>query len=315
MRLPNPWGHSNKELMGMYRGASADGECPLVVDTSTPSCGNSRFGCWVCTLVDQDKSMAAMIQNDVEKDWMLPMLELRNELDFRSEEARARELARRDYRRITGKLTSYESQGEVQPVPGPYKQEAREYWLRRVLETQVFLRENAPKSMGEIELITKEELQEIRRIWVVEKHEIEDRVPVIYQEVTGQPYPGQKIDDHQVFDTEVLALLKESCPEDTDGLHYQMLRNLIDVERRYRTMTRRRGLFEEIENEIEKCFWDGREDAVDFLRAHAANKQEVADHIESLEVRLSGVVQEMSQGVKSSTEGLFASGEPEGLGL
>jgi DNA sulfur modification protein DndC len=301
--------------MGMYRGASADGECPLVVDTTTPSCGNSRFGCWVCTLVDQDKSMAAMIQNDVEKDWMLPMLELRNELDFRSEEARARELARRDYRRITGKLTSYESQGEVQPVPGPYKPEAREYWLRRVLETQVFLRENAPKSMGEIELITKEELQEIRRIWVVEKHEIEDRVPVIYQEVTGRPYPGQKIDDHQVFDTEVLALLKESCPEDTDGLHYQMLRNLIDVERRYRTMTRRRGLFEEIENEIEKCFWDGREDAVDFLRAHAANKQEVADHIESLEVRLSGVVQEMSQGVKSSTEGWFASGEPEGLGL
>jgi DNA sulfur modification protein DndC len=286
MRLPNPWGHSNKELMGMYRGASADGECPLVVDTTTPSCGNSRFGCWVCTLVDQDKSMAAMIQNDVEKDWMLPMLELRNELDFRSEEARARELARRDYRRITGKLTSYESQGEVQPVPGPYKPEAREYWLRRVLETQEFLRENAPESMGEIELITKEELQEIRRIWVVEKHEIEDRVPVIYQEVTGRPYPGQKIDDHQVFDTEVLALLRESCPEDPDGMHYEMLRNLIDVERRYRTMTRRRGLFEEIENEIEKCFWDGREDAVDFLRAHAANKQEVAEHIENLDVRM-----------------------------
>ena len=65
----------------MYQGASEGGECPLVVDTSTPSCGDSRFGCWVCTLVEKDKSMHAMIQNDAEKEWMLPLLELRNELD------------------------------------------------------------------------------------------------------------------------------------------------------------------------------------------------------------------------------------------
>lgn len=268
----------------MYRRASADGECPLVVDTSTPSCGNSRFGCWVCTLVDQDKSMAAMIQYDVEKDWMLPMLELRNELDFRTEEARARERERRDWRRITGKLTAYVSQGEVHPVPGPYTAEAREYWLRRVLETQEFLRENAPEGMRDIELVTREELQEIRRIWVVEKHEIEDRLPAVYREVTGRDYPGQKIDDHQVFDNEVLALLREACG--ADPLHYEMLRNLVDVERRYRTMTRRRGLFEEIEREIERCFWEGREDAVGFLRTHAAHRQDVDEQMESLDDRL-----------------------------
>ena len=62
MQVSNPWGHSNKDLMAMYRGATEDNECPVVVDTTTPSCGNSRFGCWVCTLVDQDKSMSAMIQ-------------------------------------------------------------------------------------------------------------------------------------------------------------------------------------------------------------------------------------------------------------
>ena len=72
VQYPNPWGHSNKDLLAMYSGASADGECPLVLDTSTPSCGNSRFGCWVCTMVSEDKSMAAMIQNDEEKAWMLP---------------------------------------------------------------------------------------------------------------------------------------------------------------------------------------------------------------------------------------------------
>jgi DNA sulfur modification protein DndC len=46
----NPWGYTNKNLLGMYQGATEDGECPLVVDTSTPSCGDSRFGCYVCTL-------------------------------------------------------------------------------------------------------------------------------------------------------------------------------------------------------------------------------------------------------------------------
>ena len=64
MQVENPWGYDNRMLLNMYRGASADNECPLVVDTSTPSCGDSRFGCWVCTMVEKDKSMSAMIQND-----------------------------------------------------------------------------------------------------------------------------------------------------------------------------------------------------------------------------------------------------------
>ncbi len=74
MQVKNPWGYNNKDLLTMYQGASSDGECPLVVDSSTPSCGDSRFGCWVCTLVERDKSMSAMIQNDAEKEWMMPLL-------------------------------------------------------------------------------------------------------------------------------------------------------------------------------------------------------------------------------------------------
>ena len=98
MQTDNPWGYDNKDLMAMYRGASADNECPLVVDTSTPSCGSSRFGCWTCTLVDKDKSMSAMIQNDEEKEWMLPLLELRNALDVADD----RHL--REFRRMSGKV-------------------------------------------------------------------------------------------------------------------------------------------------------------------------------------------------------------------
>ena len=119
MQVKNPWGHTNKSLLGMYQGASADGECPLVVDTSTPSCGNSRFGCWVCTVVDQDRSMEAMIKNDDEKLWMTPLLELRNDLGDVSKDT-----ARRDFRRMNGRVQLFHD-GVVR---GPYSRAAREYW-------------------------------------------------------------------------------------------------------------------------------------------------------------------------------------------
>ena len=277
MQVPNPWGHSNKELLGMYRGASADGECPLVVDTSTPSCGSSRFGCWVCTLVDQDKSMEAMIHNDHEKDWMLPLLELRNELDFRTPEARALERERRDFRRMSGGLTGYVSDGAVQLVPGPYTQEARLHWLRRVLETQALLRRQAPDALGDYVLITSEELDEIRRIWVVEKHEIEDRLPSVYEEVTGQPYPAQAFDEHHLFDRETLELLRELAGD--DELHYELIRNLLDVQRRFRTMSRRRGLYKALEDQIRRCYFDDSSDALAFVRSNALRRRHAAEKV------------------------------------
>ena len=43
MQVKNPWGHDNKSLLGMYQGASEGGECPLVVDSSTPSCGSTQL--------------------------------------------------------------------------------------------------------------------------------------------------------------------------------------------------------------------------------------------------------------------------------
>ena len=108
MHIDNCWGNSHDDLLKLYMGATPDGECPLVLDTSTPSCGTSRFGCWVCTLVDRDRSMEAMIRNDEEKVWMTPLLELRNELDPRREDGRADDKDRRDWRRMNGSLQLFE---------------------------------------------------------------------------------------------------------------------------------------------------------------------------------------------------------------
>jgi len=247
MQWENPWGGDNKELLAMYRGATADNECPLVVDTSTPSCGDSRLGCWVCTLVNKDKSMEAMIQNDQEKEWLQPLLDLRNELDIEDDRPK------RDFRRIFGKVQLFERNlnGEIsiEPIPGPYTKKWREYWLRRVLEAQESVRTNAPEDMKDITLITTEELSEIRRIWREEKHEFDDQLPKIYKQVTGEtfqdPRPGA---DNNLLGSEEWDILADICAE--DSMHLELLAKLIDTERQYFLKISRKGIYKD----LEKCF-------------------------------------------------------------
>jgi DNA sulfur modification protein DndC len=271
MQVRNPWGYNNKDLLTMYQGASADGECPLVVDTSTPSCGDSRFGCWVCTLVEKDKSMHAMIQNDQEKEWMLPLLELRNELDPPNTSDADRPL--RDFRRMNGAVQLFNDR----PIPGPYKQRVREDWLRKVLKAQEHIRQNGPAEVRGIELITLEELEEIRRIWVVEKHEIEDSLPTVYTEVTGQPYPGRRLDDNLVMGDAEMCILRDLCAG--DDLHFQLTRELLSIEKRHKSMLRRAGLFEALEQAFYRNFYRDEDDAVDRARRRRDAIENLGDKI------------------------------------
>jgi DNA sulfur modification protein DndC len=257
MQEQNPWGYNNRDLLTMYQGASQDGECPLVIDTSTPSCGDSRFGCWVCTLVERDRSMQAMIQNDEEKAWMLPLLSLRDALDVHDD----RHL--RDFRRMSGRVQLFHDR----PIPGPYTQESREMWLRRLLETQRWLIDHAPTHIKDIQLVSLPELEEIRRLWVFEKHELEDSLPGIYEDAMREPYPGDTLDDGRAFGAAEMKLLRASCE---NALEFQMLRELLDTSLQYRTAVRRSGLFEVLEKVIRKHYYEGEEDAVAFARWRAA---------------------------------------------
>ena len=252
MQAKNPWGYDNKALLTMYQGATQDAECPIVLDTSTPSCGDSRFGCWVCTLVDKDRSMAAMIQNDEEKEWMAPLLELRNALDEPDHD-------KRDFRRMGGSVQLINQSERV--IPGPYTQATREDWLRRLLQAQEVVRNHpkAPPEVKGIELIKPEELAEIRRIWVVEKYEIEDNLPGIHKAVTGREMEAPKLDDAQPFGAPEMNLLKRVTHD--DPVHFELMRELLEVERSYRTASRRAKLFDRLEDAFRRGFYDDAEDA------------------------------------------------------
>jgi DNA sulfur modification protein DndC len=245
MQWKNPWGHSNQDLFALYRGATADNECPLVVDTSTPSCGSSRFGCWVCTMVTQDKSLTAMIQNDQEKEWLQPLLDFRVELDV--EDSRDR----RDFRRRKGHVQLYERnvEGEisVEPIPGPYTKDARDHLLRKLLTIQLEIRSKTPENMPFITLITEEELSEIRRIWLDERNEFDDSLPRIYEEVMGKPFKDNRIQEKKLLGSDEWSILEEICSD--DAMHLELMAKLLDTERQHATKSRR-GVFEN----LEKCF-------------------------------------------------------------
>jgi len=138
LQRPNPWGGDNRALYKLYANAS-NGECPIQIDTSTPACGNSRFGCWTCTVVDRDKASEGLLAAGDER--MEHLIEFRETLlEFRDPEN-----GWRDSRRMNGS-----------EAPGPLHIKGRRELLKRLLKLQ--------EEIG-LPLITPEELLLIQHLW------------------------------------------------------------------------------------------------------------------------------------------------------
>lgn len=267
MQYKNPWGYSNMELLTMYKGATADNECPLMVDKDLPSCGKSRFGCWVCTMVERDKSMEAMIANDDEKEWMTQLLEFRNK--FGSEKG---DRERRSFRRMQGNL-----QGNYRKLfHGPYKKEVREAWLKELLQIQKNINEEGPEEFSNLELIRIPELQAIRRIWVFEKHEFDDAVPRIYHEVTGKEFDDPGWICAEGFGKEEWDTLESVCQElyGDHELAFEMMYSLIDVESNATGMNQRKGIIDDLEKVIARTFYQNEDDATKYYMDKMKRKKD-----------------------------------------
>ena len=150
-------------------------------------------------------------------------------------------------------------------VPGPYAQDARIHWLKRLLEVQKAIREHrlTPEDVKNIELISLEELEEIRRIWLEDKRETEDWLPQIYEEIMNETYPGKQNFTSSPFSKEALQLLSD-CAE--NNLQYQMLRNLLDIENQYRAKGNRRGVNADLKEQARKDAFTNADEALDELK-------------------------------------------------
>ncbi|ELK8309629.1 TPA: DNA phosphorothioation system sulfurtransferase DndC [Vibrio vulnificus] len=239
----NPWGGKNLVLWNLYKDSSGQGECPMVIDETTPSCGNSRFGCWTCTVVTKDRAMESLIQNG--EQWMAPLLEFRNKLAMTTDPANKEEY--RNHKRRTGKVSyQYAKDGEDiaaerKHVPGPYWLKYRRQWLRELLEL-----DKQFKSEGrDIELITARELHAIRQEWIHDPNEPDwdDSLPTIFREVYG--YDLEWVyDDNASFGKDDAQLIHELC--DDFDIEPEMIMKLIELEVSMEGLSRRSGISNKI---------------------------------------------------------------------
>jgi DNA sulfur modification protein DndC len=112
-----------------------------VLDLSTPSCGGSRFGCWTCTVVKEDKSLQGFIQSG--EAWMEPLNAFRNRL--------------KEVRELPDWRAAFRKDGS--PGPGPFLPEKRRLLLRELLELE--------RQVGQ-PLISDAEIQYIQSVWRAE---------------------------------------------------------------------------------------------------------------------------------------------------
>jgi DNA sulfur modification protein DndC len=88
---------------------------------------------------------------------------------------------------------------------------------------------------------------------------MEDLLPQIFEQATGNRFPAGPLDDNLALGSEDMQILREICG--TNELAYQLTRELLDVERRYRTVSRRAGLMNALEDALCRSFYVDEEDA------------------------------------------------------
>ncbi|WP_278996802.1 DNA phosphorothioation system sulfurtransferase DndC [Prevotella disiens] len=224
--IPCPWGFDNSVLFNIYMDASADDyECPTVVtDKSHGSCGQSRFGCWVCTVVKDDKSMRSLIKNG--REWLKPLYDFRMELDSERNILENRMPFRRDGRRAVNNM-------------GPYIFKYRAKILKRLLEVQHELQQVDSK----IRLISDQELIAIQVNWYRDFN-FGYQVSEIYNSI----YKESFIMEESVKNKLEADLMREMCVNNPE--EGELIEQLLLLQKSKSLMQRRRGLKNEIESRL-----------------------------------------------------------------
>lgn len=190
------WGIDMKYLFNLYQGmdlgeeASAIGE---IDKTKIPVTGNSRFGCWCCTIVKEDKSLQNFINQGSKE--LIPLRDFRNWLVSIRQNPEFRDTKRRN-----GSVY-IKSNGEY--GFGPFKMSAREEILMRLLQLQ--------KDTG-FDLISMDELKMIDTIWDKEGDLSRRKLVDIYYSIYGEKLPW---DEYKcpLYSEEIISEIRQASAD------------------------------------------------------------------------------------------------------
>ena len=274
----NPWGGKNLILWNLYKDSS-QGECPMVIDETTPSCGNSRFGCWTCTVVTKDRAMESLIQNGEE--WMKPLLNLRDKLaetTLLENKGQVRNHIRRDGR-MAFKTLKIDGQKELTDdyTYGPYLLSFRKQFLKELLETQKQL----ALIDKDFELITVPELHAVRHEWLNDPNEPDwdDSLPRIFNEVFGYDLDWT-IDDTNQFSREESEIINRLASD--EGVSPMMIKKLIDLESSMSGLARRAGIFQKLGKLIQQD-WESAEQIIEKNLESRQNQMRQSKEVSTLQ--------------------------------
>lgn len=202
------WGSDNNRLIELYSGADS-GECPFAGisnrNEQTQSCGQSRFGCWICTVVKEDKSLNGFIRSGHRE--LIPLADFRKWLISIRDVSEYRQKKRRDG------TVYFTSEGDI--GYGPFTWEARKEILRKLIATQ--------KAIN-YELITVDELKAIDKIWDDELDISRKELVELYYKETGEKLPWYDL-KKALFDTEIVSKLMDYSTQ--EEIPFDLIRNLI----------------------------------------------------------------------------------------
>ena len=230
--FPSPWGFDNSLLFQIYSDATADDyECPTVVTTKEhKSCGQSRFGCWTCTVVKKDKSMSALINNG--KNWLFPLLKFRDELQNERNISSNRMPTRRN---------GQDAINEDGMNQGNYTPDYRYNLLKRLLEAQKEVQKERPK----LNLISHQELIAIQVIWSRDLF-FDKNISDLYKDVYGKNAIAGSLRSIGALEKRIL---NEECEDDI--YMKDLIENLLSIQETKSLLISNYGLNNDLEKVIE----------------------------------------------------------------
>ena len=219
-----PWGKHN-DMMVLYDKGSGEADCNIALNPEAASCGKTRFGCWVCTVVSRDKSMENMMRNEGDQ-WMTPLHHFRNKLD--------------DYRYEHTKRQPRRRNG--QKSVGPFLLSVRKEFLRELLAIEKDLMDLG--KMGTKKLISDEEIIQVQKEWLHDGDFFETAISMAHE--VGRLVYYESI---KSFNGEERDYIESVCTD--NGIPVKLIEDLMQKEHSYRHHIKRTKLFTEMENLVE----------------------------------------------------------------
>lgn len=208
------WG-THSDMMALYDKGSGEADCNIMLHPNSESCGKTRFGCWVCTVVEKDSSMENAIKNG--ETWQQPFLDFRNKIYvYRYDHTKRRDNNKRGM-----------------DIAGAFYLEIRKELLRDLFEIEKSVSDRLFDVLGRRTLLTDEQILEINKEHRKDGDFCNDALKIANE--YGRSF--------EIIETKINEDVKEICKN--NGLDACFIDEMLKINYKHRHSMKRLGIKKE----------------------------------------------------------------------